>query len=924
MSADMDEIFAAGPKGFLNPSAGPSRLRQYVCAMNEGLPLVFPPPAEVAETAEADETAETSEEAPEPEADESDEGREELKGADAWQNEAMRKWHGLWHGDTSTLKEVFNTEAPAQLLAFEDATLGANTWSTFTELRLDAALMQLPPEDENLFEKCILNDQLNYLGTALPEVFSGLVCIGTLGNGDSYHLELSPPEGQEEPMVFFYDHETHSFEWAFSVDLESLAYVAALCRAVDDERVSESVATAGYEALRGRVAPSWHFSMDERDEDFEGFEKAPNECAPLFLFWRSLWMTHVFRHNGHVDIRDMFTENLNVVLPAEHVPARMEIASRSTSTALYATWRAYLFDEPELSQYLEICRKHPGRLVRDAAKLIDELRGGRKALGRIADWPALLEKFRAMDLDPRRKAAREAEAEARKRNVEAERATVRAELLELQGDAEYAYVAERLSRPELAGTMFHVLLSGPSRAAAKEAADFLLEQGYSRDNCLYRHEQHDAVRHLATHSDAALHQVILGSLVHGSDADENEPMIGGNDLLLALMHRPQLVKEEGLSTLQGKLESLELEDPSWYEHSVVRLAGRLGDARFVPPLRALLAQIPSEGEFETALKYDTFLGYLGESLRLIGDASAAPELTPFAESASMRLRKARAHAALAIATIAPDAFTDVMAERALEFVTQMNDPEENTMALLAVAKARPGFEAAQGVEPSSKRKPQTQLAMAIVAQDDAAIATALHLALTKRGYDDKGTIAQRRLALLACELFGITPETDSLKAACGFDVELDAKLTELGEFNGPKRVTWFEAKAMSPEALQEVLTDSSVVGRCHAARAAQGDESARAALESAVRSLLGLEGKISDDPRYLLKEAMGVLLTLPEAESTTALCDEMLKHASKDIKDPILRHLPPWKSLKEGMEFVRDAKWGWQESAATGWLEEHG
>lgn len=335
MSADMDEIFADGAQGFLDAAHGPSRLRRFVCAMNEGLPLVLPEPEPSAAELEED----ASPEANEPAENGEKEQEEELKGADAWQNEAMRK--RAQHEGTTTLKEVVGAEAPAQLLAFEDATLGANTWSTFTELRLDAALMQLPPEDENLFEKCIFNDQLNYLGAALPEVFSGLVCIGTLGNGDSYHLELSPPEGQQEPMVFFYDHETHSFEWAFNVDPESLAYLAALCRGVDDERVSESVAIAGYKALRGRVAPCWHFSMDERDEDFEGFEKAPGECAPLFLFWRSLWMTYLFRHNGHVDISDMFTEDLNAVLPAERVPARMKIASRSRSTALHATWRAY-------------------------------------------------------------------------------------------------------------------------------------------------------------------------------------------------------------------------------------------------------------------------------------------------------------------------------------------------------------------------------------------------------------------------------------------------------------------------------------------------------------------------------------------------------------------------------------------------------
>jgi hypothetical protein len=84
-------------------------------------------------------------------------------------------------------------------------------------------------------------------------------------------------------------------------------------------------------------------------------------------------------------------------------------------TALYAMWRAYLFDEPELEQLLEAGRAHPGRLARDAAKLIDELRGGRTRLGKIGDWPRLLARFRALDLDPRRELERAREARERPR-----------------------------------------------------------------------------------------------------------------------------------------------------------------------------------------------------------------------------------------------------------------------------------------------------------------------------------------------------------------------------------------------------------------------------------------------------------------------------------------------------------------------------
>ncbi|MEO7094617.1 MAG: suppressor of fused domain protein, partial [Polyangiales bacterium] len=87
----------------------------------------------------------------------------------------------------------------------------------------------------------------------------------------------------------------------------------------------------------------------------------------------------------------------------------------------YAMWCAFLFDEPELDKYLEISRNHAARLVRDAAKLIDRLRGGHNQLGTITDVKAWLGAFRALDLDPRRAAQRALEAEA-KASQEAARA----------------------------------------------------------------------------------------------------------------------------------------------------------------------------------------------------------------------------------------------------------------------------------------------------------------------------------------------------------------------------------------------------------------------------------------------------------------------------------------------------------------------
>lgn len=912
-TSKFDSLFEPGPVGFLDDSSGPSRLRQFVCAVNPDIPLETP------------ESAETASDAPTESAEEPESEDPEFTGADAWKAEAMRKWRGLWSGDASSIHPVFGVDAPAQLLAFERATQGANPWSTFVELRLDAAIMAEPPEDENLFEKCVLNDQLNYLGTALPEVFSGLVGIGTLGNGDSYHLELDPPEEQTH-VVYFYDHEEHCFDWAFSVDLESLAFLAALCRAVDDELVSKTVSNSGFRALRGKVAPSWHFSIEERDEDFEGWEQEEGKAMPLFLFWRAYWLYGLFRQDGISgieDLRSSFAENLNTVLPPEQLPGRLEIASRSVPTALYSTWRAYLFDEPELSQYLEVCRAHPARIARDAAKLIDELREGRESLGRIAGWPRLLERFRELDLDPRRAAERDVEVQAQKAALEEERTALREELASLEGEAELNFVAERISRPELHGAMLHTLLKRPSRVEANRGMEYLLNQEYSRDNRLYRHEEHEACGYVAKHADPVLSLLMLGMTMYRGESGEEELLPAPADAERMVIGAPEKLPEPGRQALRDALAALDLEDrPGWRESTLVKIAGKLRDPATAPTLRGLLARLPSEGGFETSLHFDDFIGAIAISLREIGDVEATSALAPFATSPTLRMRNARIESALTIATVAPDAFTDEMAERALEFMAQINDGQENGKALLALAKGKPGFAGAKDAKPMAKSYPQVRFAKALAQGNEAEAKSELEAIFTERAYDQKGTIKRRRFGLLVHEIFGLLPGLEILEATAGLDPDLDGELARLGGFDVPPRITWFDVEQMDSAELQKVLQDPKVSGRAHAARRVRGDADCRKALEAAIQTVL--ERPFDDDARYLLEESVMSLVALPESDSTVALCDLLLRHENRDFKDPVLRHLPAWSNLKGGMEFVCDEKWGWQESAANKWLEEHG
>jgi len=296
----------------------------------------------------------------------------------------------------------------AQLLALA---AGRARWSSFAELRLDH---RLPPDvgAHNLFELMVRRNQQSYLGTDLVDAFSGVFAIGSQGNGDTYHFEIHSWEGRRQ--VLHFDHEAPMLSGVIADSLDSLVYLAALVKVGDDHAISQASYAAGLRALYGKVAPTWHFAIDEKDDAFVAHVSERHETE--FFFYRARWLCALLKNDGITELADiagLFDPDLNPVTAAEQLPARFEACAQLIPTALYAMWRAYLFDEPELARYLEIGRQHAARLVRDAARLLDELCAGRNELGTIEDVAAWLAGFRALDLDPRRAGARKLEAEAR-------------------------------------------------------------------------------------------------------------------------------------------------------------------------------------------------------------------------------------------------------------------------------------------------------------------------------------------------------------------------------------------------------------------------------------------------------------------------------------------------------------------------------
>jgi photosystem II stability/assembly factor-like uncharacterized protein len=270
----------------------------------------------------------------------------------------------------------------------------------------------------NLFEELLRSDPGAQGETGLVDAFCGVFCLG-VGVDDSYHVELYEWDGPRQ--VLHYDHERRVLTGVFADTIDSLVYFTALLQASADGAVSSNTVGAALRRLHGKIAPTRAFQIEELAPAFSRLD--PRRRDTEFFFYRSRWLSALLRHDGTsdiADIRHLFDPDFNQVVPHEQLPARFESCERLIPTALYAMWRAFVFDEPELSAYLEIGRHHRARLVRDSAALIDELRAGRNELATIRDVQAHLAAFRALDLDPRRAGRRALEADARRRELAAE------------------------------------------------------------------------------------------------------------------------------------------------------------------------------------------------------------------------------------------------------------------------------------------------------------------------------------------------------------------------------------------------------------------------------------------------------------------------------------------------------------------------
>ncbi|MBP9203582.1 MAG: hypothetical protein KBG28_06455, partial [Kofleriaceae bacterium] len=283
----------------------------------------------------------------------------------------------------------------------------------------------LPSDDPNLFAGLIARAHASTGAgggsVVLAELFAGLSPIGTLAGGGRLWLERyaigASSDGDDDDaqalarQVLHHDDEARLLAGVVADGLASQLYLASLYAARAADQLSPAGFADGLGLLAHKVAPTWAFPIDEFDPEFTRY----GSRRPTTMIWyrRARWLQHVL--GGAADqatlerARELFDPASNTRLDAEAVEARVAGMHQAVPTALYAMWRAYLWDEPELDRYLAQARTAPARLTRDAGALIDELRRGvRTRLGAITDVPAWVRRVRALGLDPRHASGREA------------------------------------------------------------------------------------------------------------------------------------------------------------------------------------------------------------------------------------------------------------------------------------------------------------------------------------------------------------------------------------------------------------------------------------------------------------------------------------------------------------------------------------
>jgi len=224
---------------------------------------------------------------------------------------------------------------------------------------------------DNLVEQIIVADQRDRRGSAIAELLAGALALGDVRGGVRLLYGVYDDDGAAP--VWRWQHAGRTLGGPVAGSLSDLAWSAAVAAARRERLLAPAVA----QALLARVAPP------------PPAPRAPTAAAMA----QSRWLYLLLRDGDAAAAVAAFAAARRPALGA----TTLARAPTSVPAALDALWRAYaLADRAEiLAAHIAACRTSRSRLVRDAARLADELARGRKQLGRLRDLRRLRDQLRA-------------------------------------------------------------------------------------------------------------------------------------------------------------------------------------------------------------------------------------------------------------------------------------------------------------------------------------------------------------------------------------------------------------------------------------------------------------------------------------------------------------------------------------------------
>ena len=215
---------------------------------------------------------------------------------------------------------------------------------------------------DNLVDRILAADRRDRRGTALVELCAGAPAVGDLRGGTRLLYGLHDPPALAA-LVWSWQHEGRVFGGPVAGSLSALAWTSAVAAAQREKLLGEEAARAA--AARAPGPP------------------AARRAATAVAMEQNRWLLLLLRDADPVAAAVAFAGARRPALGA----ATLARAAGSVPAALDGLFRAFLFaDRPELvAAHVAAAGGSRSRLIRDAARLIDELARGRKQVGRVRD-----------------------------------------------------------------------------------------------------------------------------------------------------------------------------------------------------------------------------------------------------------------------------------------------------------------------------------------------------------------------------------------------------------------------------------------------------------------------------------------------------------------------------------------------------------